>query len=319
MKLFHYDEQSEIPSHVQIKEQVKVALALGKLQPGDPLPSIRSVEEELGIGRMLVRKAYRQLEQAGLVKITHGKGTIVANFVQSTNHRAQKADQLAQRFLSELKEANLEPVSFARLFHQRLLAEDNRLPHIHFVDSSASMAEELAQQVKSRLGLQVLPWSIDSLNSRKDKIEKDDVFLVNFYYLEDVRKLLPDSVRRVYPVALDYAPDFIDQLQNQPIRSRILMLFHQSTLHEEATQLAIQALTERFEERSFKFDVKAVEKAGKPETLMQSDYKVILVSNRAWDSYGDLFGRYPHRFWRLAVRVNRNSLDALREELGVVF
>ena len=45
--LFHYNAASKIPVHVQIEEQVKVALALGKLRPGDMLPSIRNVEDTL--------------------------------------------------------------------------------------------------------------------------------------------------------------------------------------------------------------------------------------------------------------------------------
>ena len=61
MHLFHYNAAARIPAHVQLEEQVKVALALGKLRPGDLLPSIRNVEDELGVGRMLVRKAYQQL------------------------------------------------------------------------------------------------------------------------------------------------------------------------------------------------------------------------------------------------------------------
>jgi DNA-binding transcriptional regulator YhcF (GntR family) len=54
---FIYQENSPISANVQIKEQIKIALLLGNLRPGEMLPSIRDLEKELGINRNVIRKA----------------------------------------------------------------------------------------------------------------------------------------------------------------------------------------------------------------------------------------------------------------------
>ena len=317
MKLFHYNPESDLPAHAQIKEQVKVALALGKLQPGDVLPSIRSVEKELGIGRMLVRKAYQQLEHAGIVETTHGKGTVVADVAGSNGHLAQKADRLVDRFVEELNREGLEPLSFSRLFRQRLLAHDALKPRFYFIDASESLGHELAEQIQARLDIQISSWSMQKLEARKEELGQATL-LCSYYYLENVKRILGHQTLPIYPVALDYAPDFLDQLQHLPMHSRVLLLFHERSLQEEGTQVAIATLMDRLEERCFRFKVKAVERVQQLERLTRSPFRVILVSNITWDSHKELFSRFPHRFWRLAVRMNNESLNQLRESLGLI-
>jgi GntR family transcriptional regulator len=124
--ILHYNATVRIPVHVQLEEQVKVALALGKLRPGDLLPSIRQVEEELGVGRMLVRKAYQQLQDAGLVRLVHGRGAVVTGQARANGRVTARTESLIQRTLAELRRERLDPVTFARILHQRLMAEDAR-------------------------------------------------------------------------------------------------------------------------------------------------------------------------------------------------
>lgn len=62
------------PAYLQILEQIKYALASGGLRPGDQLPSIRAMAEDLHINRNTVAKAYSELEHEGIVKTLRGKG-----------------------------------------------------------------------------------------------------------------------------------------------------------------------------------------------------------------------------------------------------
>jgi GntR family transcriptional regulator len=61
-------------SYRQIVEQVKHALATGVLRPGDQLPSIRALAEQLRINRNTVAKAYGELEHEGVVATEQGRG-----------------------------------------------------------------------------------------------------------------------------------------------------------------------------------------------------------------------------------------------------
>src|SRR5947208_4451273 len=74
---FRLDSTSGVPTYLQLVQQVEHALRLGYLEPGDQLPRVRDVVGSLAINPNTVLKAYRQLEQKGLVAGRRGQGTFV--------------------------------------------------------------------------------------------------------------------------------------------------------------------------------------------------------------------------------------------------
>ena len=66
--------KSGMPVYLQIVDQIKAAAASGALKPGEALPSIRPVAEELRINRNTVAKAYSELESLGVIETVPGKG-----------------------------------------------------------------------------------------------------------------------------------------------------------------------------------------------------------------------------------------------------
>ena len=77
MFAFRLDSRSGVPPYLQLVHQVRQALLLGYLLQGDRLPLIREAVEQLAINPNTVSKAYRQLEQEGLVSARPGVGTFV--------------------------------------------------------------------------------------------------------------------------------------------------------------------------------------------------------------------------------------------------
>lgn len=67
------DKTSPVARNEQIRVQVLIYRAAGHLQPGDELPSVRTVAVECGINAMTVSKAYRQLRKDNVVAIQRGK------------------------------------------------------------------------------------------------------------------------------------------------------------------------------------------------------------------------------------------------------
>ena len=65
------------PAYLQVADQIKAAAASGVLQPGEALPSIRPLAEELRLNRNTVAKAYAELEGQGIIETRAGKGCFV--------------------------------------------------------------------------------------------------------------------------------------------------------------------------------------------------------------------------------------------------
>src|SRR5262249_36800500 len=83
--LFRPNPASGVPIYLQLMEQVKHNVETGALRPGDQLPGIRPLAEELVINPNTVAKAYRELEHEGVIELRHGSGAFVAH-----NLRARK-------------------------------------------------------------------------------------------------------------------------------------------------------------------------------------------------------------------------------------
>ncbi|TWP52677.1 GntR family transcriptional regulator [Lentzea tibetensis] len=80
---FRIDRQSGVPTYLQIVDQVKQALRLGVLSPGDRLPTAKDVVAATAINPNTVLKAYRELEREGLVAPQPGRGTFVRKSLAS--------------------------------------------------------------------------------------------------------------------------------------------------------------------------------------------------------------------------------------------
>src|SRR5690242_20172397 len=72
--LFQIDFKAGKPVYLQLVDQVRYAAASGMLRPGEPLPGIRPLAEELRINRNTIAKAYAELESQGVIETQPGKG-----------------------------------------------------------------------------------------------------------------------------------------------------------------------------------------------------------------------------------------------------
>ena len=75
--LLTFDFSSEIPLYMQLRNQVVIGIAEGKLAPGERLPTIRALSEESGVNMMTVSKAYQLLKQEGYLTTDRRNGTVV--------------------------------------------------------------------------------------------------------------------------------------------------------------------------------------------------------------------------------------------------
>jgi GntR family transcriptional regulator len=81
---FRLNERSGVPTYLQLVQQVRQAVRLGVLQPGDQLPTVKEVVGALAINPNTVLKAYRELDHEGLVEGRRGQGTFVSRTLQRT-------------------------------------------------------------------------------------------------------------------------------------------------------------------------------------------------------------------------------------------
>ena len=98
--LLQINFKSGKPVYLQVVDQIKAAAAAGTLRPGEPLPSIRPLAEELKINRNTIAKAYSELEAQGVIETLAGKGC----FLKANNSPLRK-DARRQLLIGGIDEA----------------------------------------------------------------------------------------------------------------------------------------------------------------------------------------------------------------------
>ena len=91
------DRDSDVPPFEQVRAGVEAMIATGELGPGDRLPTVRALAEELGLAPNTVARAYRELEADGVVQTRGRHGTRVA----ATGDAAHQAAIAAARTYAE--------------------------------------------------------------------------------------------------------------------------------------------------------------------------------------------------------------------------
>jgi GntR family transcriptional regulator len=123
---FHLDSRSGVSPYLQLVQQVRQALRLGRLGEGDQLPTVKEVVGQLAINPNTVLKAYRELEYEGLAGGRPGVGTFITATLSNSSlaaHGPLRRD--LQRWLNKARRAGLDEESIEALFRDtfRLASE----------------------------------------------------------------------------------------------------------------------------------------------------------------------------------------------------
>jgi DNA-binding transcriptional regulator YhcF (GntR family) len=96
------DDTSSVPPYEQIRSQFAAQVANGDLQPGDRLPTVRRLAEDLRLAPNTVARAYRELEQAGVIETRGRSGSYVTG-----DQVMSRAKAAAVAYLAETKALGL--------------------------------------------------------------------------------------------------------------------------------------------------------------------------------------------------------------------
>jgi GntR family transcriptional regulator len=111
------DFRSRQPIYLQIVEQVRKLVASGELKQGDQLPTVRQLATELRVNFNTVARAYRLLDEAGLISTQQGRGTYIweAPSAETVCYmRQQSLEGLTRDYLAEAARLSYTPDEIAR-------------------------------------------------------------------------------------------------------------------------------------------------------------------------------------------------------------
>jgi GntR family transcriptional regulator len=119
------DFRSGLPIYTQIVNQVQAKVVGGVLKPGDQLPTVRALAEELRVNFNTVARAYRILDEARIISTQQGRGTYITEVPPpdvSEKLRNEALEALTQRFIGEAMRLEFSKTEIRQMVRDQLNA-----------------------------------------------------------------------------------------------------------------------------------------------------------------------------------------------------
>jgi GntR family transcriptional regulator len=115
------DFRSGIPITDQIVEQIYDRIVMGELRTGEQLPTVRDLARQLKVNFNTVARAYRILDQAGVINTQHGRGTyILPDVPPQETEKSKELDRLTRDFLDQMEKQGFTSVEIQAVFRRNL-------------------------------------------------------------------------------------------------------------------------------------------------------------------------------------------------------
>jgi GntR family transcriptional regulator len=119
---FNINTGSSVPIYKQITDQVRMAVALGRLVVGDPLPSVRALAEQLVVNPNTVARAYSDLTREGLLESRAGRGVFITEKrkIFSREEGWRRLEPLLEAVIGEAMILDFTPDELRNAFTEKL-------------------------------------------------------------------------------------------------------------------------------------------------------------------------------------------------------
>lgn len=116
------DTSDGVPIYLQIVDQIKRSVALGRLKPEDPLPSVRQLALDLTINPNTVARAYLELEHEGVIYKRQGQGTYVSAQAAEASRRERNriVAALFEKAIVEASSFGMSESEIAEVYRQAI-------------------------------------------------------------------------------------------------------------------------------------------------------------------------------------------------------
>lgn len=117
--MFLINPKSKQPLYEQLVEQLRRQLALGGIESGAAMPSVRQLAMELGVNPNTIQKAYRQMEAEGMILSIPGKGSFVnENLTELMKHQREQQKSEARRAIHACRELGLSQAEITQIVEE---------------------------------------------------------------------------------------------------------------------------------------------------------------------------------------------------------
>ncbi|MEV6630048.1 GntR family transcriptional regulator [Actinoplanes sp. NPDC051470] len=215
------DSTSATPVYRQIVEQIRYLVEGGGLRPGDRLPPVRRLADNLGVNRNTVAKAYSMLRELRLIETKGASGTTIAG--RPPRARADLREAVLEAVRGGMTPEAVRDAAYA------IAQQAGSDVRAVFAECNEERASAFAKELSDRLYADVRPSLLTELDAATADAE---LVITTFFHLAEVRRWAHAAGREIETVAIVVAPHIrtLMKVAELPEGARVGVRY--STLHQ---------------------------------------------------------------------------------------
>ncbi len=315
---FYIERNGSIPYKLQLKEQIK--LALGHLKPGQLLPSIRELEQQLDIGQAHVKSAYKELRDCGILTSIPRRGFLINRFLSlNVGHKLiRDCNLLCESVLKRTRQLGVNSSSFAKMLLNRAIEMDKSLPSHHLVTLTRLIGEDLAAQVGKLWDISIPVLTLDEL--RQMSLEQRSQIrraLTTFYLYDQVRNSLKNDRIKIIPIRIKLKSGVVEKISSLPSDLHVLVVFYRAEFPRPGKNWLVE-FANLFREKNIRFSGWVYrDQPGLRRVITSPKYKLILISPFLWTELPEAF-KQQRKVALVSFDIDIALLEEARLEFGVI-
>jgi DNA-binding transcriptional regulator YhcF (GntR family) len=181
-------------------DTIRFAAGKGTLVPGQKLPTVQEMSQNLGIARGTIKRAYDELERMGLVEKVQGRGTFLRGENEPSGSRKERAMAAIDQLLDSLEDMGFSAWEVKIFLDMKLRQRESREYRLKVavLECNPENLSQLSEQLRSVEGIEVCSYLMDNiLNYPYPIAENMDLIITTTEHAEEISALLGGSPKLV--------------------------------------------------------------------------------------------------------------------------
>ena len=194
----------DVPIYQQLVDSIRVAIKNGTLPAGHQLPTVQEMTERLGIARGTIKRAYDELERAGIVDKAQGRGTFVCYQPASSGSRKEQAMAAIDALLDNLEELGFSAAEVNIFLNLKLRerAEQESQVKIAVLECNPENLAQMTEQLHGIPRTDIYSYLVQTIEQYPYQLSEDiDLIVTTAAHAEFLEQALPDG-KKIARVAI---------------------------------------------------------------------------------------------------------------------
>ena len=208
---FQIDPNLNIPIYQQLVDAIRAAIKQGNLSAGEQLPTVQEMATQLGIARGTIKRAYDELERAGLVEKIQGSGTFVRYQPAESGSRMEQAMAAIDGLLDQLESMGLPMSEIGIFVNLKLRERAERVPDLKvaIVECNMENLSQLSEQLRQIEGIELYSYLLQTIEEYPYKLgEEMDLIVTTAEHVAFLSGIVPER-KKIARIALRLSPQCV--------------------------------------------------------------------------------------------------------------